>query len=169
MFGIQWLTPKCIAREVIHCKRNHYIYVTRHFDNGLIEFWAMQSKSPYKGEKWYEERYSLGKISGDNWIKPKNFYDLDRTMQTMAEWIYQCKIQGKKVDIETVRMYSNEGMKKTLKEKKVYTREDFVNFGKLGQVKVKEKYGLKNSVLFRWNPKKKLSPLKRLRDKGRGV
>ncbi len=166
MFGLQWLTPKCIAREVIHCKRNHYVYISRHFDNGLIEFLAIKSRNPYTHQ---EDKCRLGKISGDNWIKPNNFYNLGRTMQVTAEWIYQNKIRGRRVDMEDVRVYSREGMKKTLKEKKVYTREDFVNFGKQGQEKIKEKYGLANSVLFRWNKRKKFSTSKLLRDKKGGV
>lgn len=153
MFGIQWLTPKCIAKEVIRKKDNHYIYITREYNNGLKEFWAIQSKSPYKGSKLYKEKYSLGKITGDHWIKPKDFYDLDRRMMGMAEWVYHHKILNKKVDYEQGRAYDAKGMKTALKKKKVYTREDFVNFGKLGQEKVMAKYKVKNAVLLRWNKK----------------
>lgn len=155
MFGITWLTPKCLVREIIHRKHHHYLYISCHFDNGLVELWAIQAKSPFKGSKWQEERYSLGKVMAMNWYKPKNFYDLDRSMQTMAEWVYRKKLQGKEIDLSEIKEYSKQSMKKTFEKKRVWTREDFVKAGASGQAKVREMYG-KGSVFFRTYKTKKV-------------
>jgi hypothetical protein len=153
MLGIHWLCPKCIVKEKIHWKRNHYLYVTRHFDNGNVEMWAIASKNPYKKTK--EEKYYLGKVVGDFWIKPKKFYNLDRSMIVLTEKLFT-KVSGFKVDKGEGGAYTLKGMKKQMKEKKVYTREDFVKFGDLGQKKIMAKYGV-SPVVLRWRKTKKLS------------
>lgn len=134
-----------MLREDIHFKHNYYVYLTKHFETGVIEMWCRSSKSVYEeiGKQFFLGTYVL-----NVWNQPKSLGTLDWGMQKGAQRLHEV----------CMRKYSKEDESKSEKAKipVVYDRAYFVEQGKLGQKKVRETYK-KPPVALRW-AKKKLSP-----------
>lgn len=147
MFGLHLFSPKCMVGERVFFKYNHYLYLGRDFKDGTIELWAVAARKPYE---WQLHEYNLGRYVLNEWIKPKGFYNYEYRMQTQAQKLFQMLL--KSIDDEKKEAHNNAMVEK--KNKKVWTREDFVEAGKLGHRKMIAKYG-KAAVTFRWEKRDK--------------
>lgn len=146
MLGLHLFSPKCMVGERVFFKYNHYLYLVRDFKDGTIELWAVAARKPYE---WELHEYSLGSYVLKEWIKPKGFYNYVYGMQRSAQKLFKELLR--QIADEKENDY-NESMK--VKKKKVWTREDFVEAGKLGHKKMLSKYG-KSAVNFRWEKRDK--------------
>ncbi len=148
----RFLKPQCLVKEHIFFRYDYFLYVVRFYE-GYEEMWA---ESLYDGG---HRHVFLGTVRNGEWIKPKNFHLLKWNMQgdknygniTGATRLFH-ELQN--FDRDETKNYS----KKIRKEKKEFTREDFVKWGKLGQEKVRSKYRVRNSVILRHQKNEKLSP-----------
>lgn len=153
MLGLHLFAPKCIIREDIHFKAKNKLYITKHFDNGLVTLWCRD----YKNKSTLRSDINLGLLTLKVWTKPKTFNLLDWDIQKGAVRLHQLlmeKIDEKDEEIDTIQV-----MKKNKKEKKEYTREDFVEFGKMGPKAVYAKLG-KHPGQIRWADKKEVEELR---------
>lgn len=128
-------------KEDRHFKQDYYVYVSKYFSEGHVEMWCHCTRLP---DLNHHSEYFLGYFLPDKtWEKPKKaYYKLDWGINKGAERLHK-----------VLCMQTPEPEKpKKLVENKVWTREDFVNFGKKGQRAVKEKYG-KAPVKMRWEDK----------------
>lgn len=146
MLGLHLFSPKCMVGERVFFKYNHYLYLVRDFKDGTIELWAVATRKPYE---WELHEYDLGKYVLKDWIKPKGFYNYDYRMQRSAQKLFQellNEIADQKKEAYTEMM--------KVKKKKEWTRDDYVEAGKLGHKKMLAKYG-KAAVNFRWEKRDK--------------
>lgn len=126
---------KIQIKEDVFFRNLYYVYVAKYYDNGDVEMWCHAMGLPALNMK---SEYFLGNFYDDGrWERPKTSYQLPYAMNKGAERLFKemvAKIEPRKPEKP---------------ENKVWTREDFVNFGKKGQHAVKEKYG-KPPVNMRW-------------------
>lgn len=113
-------------------KRDHYYYVLKIFDNGEREMWCHCARLPAMNMR---SEYFLGSILEDKrWIESKHSRKLDWSMQKHSKELYAKVLKSLEINKDMV-------YPKPKKENRIWTREDFVNFGKKGQQKVRDKYG----------------------------
>lgn len=147
MLGLHIFSPKCMVGEKVFFKHNHYLYLVRDFKDGTIELWAVATR---RVREWELHEYNLGKYVLKEWVKPKGFYNYVYSMQRSAQNLFKTLLRS---IADEKKEAHNMAMKA---KKKVWTREDFVEAGKLGHEKMLQKYG-KPAIAFRWKKKKKLS------------
>jgi hypothetical protein len=150
MLGLHLFTPKCILREDIHFKSKHKIYITKNFEDERQEMWCMD----YKQKDKLRSDFKLGNFALRVWTKPRNFHNLPWDVQKGAIRLHQLLMS--KIDEKDKGVDTGQVMKKNKKEKREYTREDFVRFGKMGPKVVMEKLG-KFPGQIRWEKEKELS------------
>lgn len=111
-----------MVRERVCFRYDFHLYVIRYFD-GYEELWA---ESLYEGG---HHNCFLGKMKDGVLVKPKNFRMLKWSMQTI----------GMPKLLESYRRPEKEPKKAPRRKKKetkpVYTREDFIDWGKKGSDK----------------------------------
>ncbi len=134
-----------MVSERVFFKHNHYLYLARDFKDGTIELWAVAARKPYE---WELHEYSLGKYILKDWIKPKGFYNYQYSMQRSAQKLFAIIVKEREDDKKEIPT------PKAKKENKMWTREDFVEAGRRGQAKVKEKYRVESVVNLRWGKTK---------------
>lgn len=150
MLGLNLFTPKYILREDIHFKSKNKLYITKNFSTGLVEMWCVDFKQKDK----LRSDFKLGKFALKAWIKPTNFHTLPWDVQKGAIRLHQLLMS--KIDEKDKGVDTGQIMKKDKKEKREYTREDFVRFGKMGPKAVMDKLG-KFPGQIRWENKEELS------------
>lgn len=150
MYLFNLFKPQCMVSEKIFFRFDHHLYVVKYY-SGYEEMWA---ESVYDGG---HSHYLLGTIKQGEWYRPKEFRVLKWNMQTKAaprlfKEYQRAKIEGMRDD----KTYYQKAKEQQKNLQTPYTKEDFVRWGKMGQAKVRLKYG-KGSGAIGWAKKKKLS------------